>query len=275
MLLRTSRAVVLPVGILAMAAGLAAQNSPQDRASGRFPAGGRFQPDAGVPVRARFLGAQAGTPGRVVRNAPYAAEAVTEITQTLADGNRIHQVSVSRVYRDGEGRTRTEQSLSGLSAIAPNSNLPKVIFLQDPVAGSSYALDTTRKTATKSEWQRAGRGRGAAWTSPRPGAPSVKEESLGRQTMEGLPADGTRSTTVIPAGQVGNEQPIPIVTERWYSSDLQVYLSIRHSDPRSGETVTRLTNLTRGEPAHSLFEVPADFRVTGENWSSPPAPLAR
>ena len=269
MLFRTSGAVVLPVGMLAMAAGLAAQNSPQDR--GR----GRFQPDSGLPAGARFLGAQAGAPGRVVKNAPYAAEGVTEITQTLADGNRIHQVSASRVYRDGEGRTRTEQSLSGLSAIAPNSNLPKVIFLQDPVAGSSYALDTTRKTATRSAWQRAGRGRGAGWAGPRPGTASVKEESLARQTMEGLPVDGTRSTTVIPAGQVGNEQPIPIVTERWYSPDLQVYLSIRHSDPRSGETVTRLTNLTRVEPAHSLFEVPADFKVTEANWSSQPAPQAK
>ena len=265
--LRTIRAVLLPVGMLALAASLAGQNAPQDR--GR----GRFQPDAGTPGGARFLGAQAGAPGRVVRNAPYAAEALTEITQTLADGNRIHQVGTSKVYRDGEGRTRIEQSLSGLSAIAPNSNLPKVIFLQDPVAGSSYALDTTRKTATKSAWQRGGRGFGAKSEAGAGGA--AKDESLGRQTMEGVPADGTRSTTVIPAGQVGNEQPITIVTERWYSPDLQVNLLTRHTDPRAGETVTRLTNLTRGEPAHSLFEVPADFKVVEENWSGRPAPRSR
>jgi len=85
-----------------------------------------------------------------VKNAPYAADAVTEITQTLPDGNHIHQVSTSRIYRDTEGRTRVEQSLTGLNAIAPNSKLPTVIFLQDPVAGTSYALDTTRKTATRS-----------------------------------------------------------------------------------------------------------------------------
>jgi hypothetical protein len=263
--------------MLLSAASLVAQNPPQERARGRF------QPDGGTPGGARFLGAQAGAPGRVVRNAPYAAEAVTEITQTLADGNRIHQVSTSRVYRDGEGRTRTEQSLSGLSAIAPNSNLPKVIFLQDPVAGTSYALDTTRKTATKSAWQRAGRGPGgrpmagaaAGWPGSRPANESVKEESLGRQTMEGVPADGTRTTSVIPAGQVGNEQPISIVTERWYSPDLQVNLLTRHSDPRAGETVTRLTNLTRGEPAHSLFEVPADFKVIEENLPGRPAPRAK
>jgi len=269
MRLSTSRAVLLPVGMLIFAAGLQAQDPPQDRARGRF------QPDARMPGGARLLGAQAGAPGRVVRNAPYAAEAVTEITQTLADGNRIHQVSVSRVYRDGEGRTRIEQSLSGLSAIAPNSNLPKVIFLQDPVAGTSYALDTTRKTAAKSAWQRAGRGAGSGWSDPRPGIESARKESLGRQTMEGVPADGARTTLTIPAGQVGNEQPIPIVTERWYSPDLQIYLLTRHTDPRAGETVTRLTNLTRGEPAHSLFEVPADFKVIEDNRSPRPAPRSK
>jgi hypothetical protein len=268
MQLRTSRAVCLPAFVLALAAGLAAQNPPQGR--GR----GRFQPEADAPGGARFLGALAGAPGRVVKSAPYTADAITETTQTLADGNRIHQVGTSKICRDGEGRTRTEQSLSGLSAIAPNSNLPKVVFLQDPVAGTSYALDATRKTATKSAWQRGGRGQGGA----RPmasGGGTAKEESLGRQTMENIPVDGIRSTRVIPAGQMGNEQPISIVTERWYSPDLQVSLLTRHTDPRSGETVTRLTNLTRGEPAHSLFEVPADFKVTEENWSGQPAPRAK
>ena len=258
MLLRKSAAGFAAAGVLALAAGLGAQSPPRERPGG-----------------ARFLGAQAGAAGRVVRNAPYSADLITEITQSLADGNRIHQVSVSRVYRDGQGRTRTEQSLSGLNAIAPNSDLPKVVFLRDPVAGTSYALDATRKTATRSAWLRAGRGPAADGADSRPGAGGAREESLGRQTMEGVPADGIRSTTAIPAGQVGNEQPITIVTERWYSPDLQIYLLTRHTDPRAGETVTRVTNLTRGEPAHSLFEVPADFTVTGANWPSRPAPRTK
>lgn len=86
--------------------------------------------------------------------------------------------------------------------------------------------------------------------------------------MEGVPVDGTRITTVIPAGQIGNEQPIQIVTERWYSPDLQIYILVRHSDPRSGETVTRVTNLSRGEPPKALFEVPADYKVV----DGPPRP---
>jgi len=233
-------------------------------------------------TQTRFLGAQAGMPGHVVKNAPYSAEITTETTQTLPNGDHTRQTSSSKVFRDGEGRTRTEQSLTGLGAIAPGSSLPTVVFLQDPVAGTSFALDTVHKTATKSPWPRMGRGpgqkgpgpeiaRGPAGEGrrgPRPNGESVRSEPLGRQTMEGVPVDGTRTTTTIPAGQIGNEQPIQIVTERWYSPDLQVYVFTRHSDPRAGETVTRVTNINRGEPARSLFEIPADFRVS----EGPPRP---
>src|SRR5262249_46342445 len=105
---------------------------------------------------------------------------------------------------------------------------------------------------------------------PPPGSPrrtngpslsDIKTESLGRQTIEGLQADGSRVTQTIRAGAVGNELPIEIVTERWYSPDLQMDVVTRRSDPRFGETVTRLTNINRAEPSHSLFEPPADYKT--------------
>ncbi len=221
----------------------------------------------------RFLGAQAGAPGRVVKNAPYSADMITESTQTLADGNHIRQSTASRVFRDSEGRTRTEQSLKGLGALAGASNLPNVIFLSDPVAGTSYALNPAAKTASKSGWMRPGRsgppprgraeqGGGRKGEGRRESQGAAKVESLGRQTIEGVPADGTRTVTTIPAGEMGNEQPIQIVSERWYSPDLQTIVLSRHNDPRSGETITRLVNISRAEPAHSLFEVPADYKVS-------------
>ncbi len=90
---------------------------------------------------------------------------------------------------------------------------------------------------------------------------NTKVESLGRQTIEGVAAEGTRTTTVIPAGEMGNEQPIQIVSERWYSAELQTVILSKRNDPRTGETITRLSNITRAEPAHSLFELPADYKV--------------
>jgi len=90
----------------------------------------------------------------------------------------------------------------------------------------------------------------------------VKTELLGRRTMAGLPVDGTRNTFTVPAGQMGNEQPMQIVSEVWYSQDLQATVFSKHLDPRTGETVFRLTDISRSEPAAALFQPPADYQVT-------------
>jgi len=90
---------------------------------------------------------------------------------------------------------------------------------------------------------------------------NVKTESLGKQMIEGVQAEGTRTTMSIPAGQIGNEQPIQVVTETWYSPELQTVVLRKRSDPRSGETVTRYANISRAEPPRTFFEVPADFKM--------------
>src|SRR5882672_3157449 len=100
----------------------------------------------GGPGGPRFLGAQPGMPGRIVKNAPYSADAVTETTQTLADGNRIKQTGTSRFYRDSDGRTRREQSLDSVTRLAPNANVPRnAVFINDPVAGINLALNPSDK----------------------------------------------------------------------------------------------------------------------------------
>ena len=106
------------------------------------------------------------------------------------------------------------------------------------------------------------RGAGPGARQVRMGGVAPKTESLGRQTIEGVQAEGRRTTMTIPAGQAGNELPILIVTESWYSPDLQTTVLSKHNDPRNGETVTRLTNISRGESAHALFEAPADYKLT-------------
>ena len=235
------------LGLMALSVGVYAQSSPP---GGGGPFGG-----------ARFLSAEPGMPGHVVKNAPYSADVVTESTQTLADGNRIHQTSTARVYRDSEGRTRREQSLTGIGAITGSATLPQVVFIDDPVAGVNYALNPNNKTAMKSVRGRPGRG-GRLQGAVIGAAPNKKTESLGRQTMEGLAVDGTRTTMTIPAEQMGNELPIQMTGRSWYSADLHMSVLTRHSDPRSGETVTKLINVSRTEPPHAIFEVPAEFKIS-------------
>ena len=94
--------------------------------------------------------------------------------------------------------------------------------------------------------------------------PDVKTESLGSQSFDGVMADGKRVTETIAAGAIGNERPIDIVNETWYSAELQTVVMSKHSDPRTGDTVYQLTNIQRGEPAPSLFQVPSDYTVREE-----------
>jgi len=208
-----------------------------------------------------------------IKNAPFTADVVTESSHTLADGNHIRQTVNSKVYRDSEGRTRREQTVN-LNGLSPNSSPQPMVFINDPISGVNYSLNPKERTGFKSV--RSGDGRGGPPRGPadgpgrgpggmgRPGAngPSFQTQALGRQTIEGIQAEGRRTTMTIPAGQAGNELPIHIVNETWYSVELQTTVLSKHSDPRNGETVTRLINISRSEPAHILFEAPADFKLS-------------
>ena len=206
-----------------------------------------------------------------VAGLPYAATTVTEMTQTLADGNRISRKVEGRVMRDSAGRTRREHTLTGLGPMAaPDGNGRAVVMIDDPVAKARYVLDPERKVARQMpefpfRGAGAGAGPGREMRAGRPDGngerPKPVEESLGTKTIEGLEAQGTRRTLTIPAGQIGNDQPIDIVTERWYAPALQAVVLQTMSDPRVGDRSFRLTNITRGEPAAASFQVPSDYKV--------------
>ncbi len=250
-----------------------------------------------------FLATEMSFEGKTVKGAPYSAQAVTEMTQTLADGNRIVRKNTANIYRDSEGRTRRDQTLGSIGPYAVNGDPPQTFFINDPVAGVNYILDPRTKTARKMNFffRTALKPSDAPAPPPQsktPGASTTesksrvstftystggpigyedtghtfyyngspgesKEEALGTQVLPelGVAAEGKRTTLTIPAGAIGNEQPINIVSERWYSKELQTVVMTRHSDPRNGETIYRLTNINRNEPAHSLFEVPGDYTI--------------
>lgn len=224
----------------------------------------------------------------LVKSAPYSAQEVTESTQTLADGNRIKNSVTSQVYRDVEGRVRMERNIVNAGNAGAAT---KAVTIIDPVAGAQYQLDMKSKTASKTTFQARTPGAGsqamrakrmmpppadgvsASGAAPMGGGPqrfargsktneNRVTESLGHQAFDGVDAEGTRVTTTIPAGTLGNEAPIQIVNERWYSPDLQVVTMSRHSDPRAGETVYKLTNISRANPDSSLFALPTDFQLT-------------
>lgn len=229
--------------------------------------------------------------GKPVTGVPYAAEAITETTQTLADGNRIQRKSTASVYRDSEGRTRREQTLSQIGPWANSGDAPQTIFINDPVARTNYILNPKDRTVRKLPSpvfiskaepagsapahakimrfeRRIGPALGEAIAFSHVGVESSGEkpqtESLGKRVIEGVEAEGSRTTITIPAGQIGNELPIQIVSERWVSPELQAVVMSKHTDPRMGETIYRLAGISRSEQPRSLFEVPADYKVEEE-----------
>jgi hypothetical protein len=216
-----------------------------------------------------FVGSEMRFGGATVKGAPYSATITTESVQTLANGTRISHKTTASVYRDGEGRTRREQTFGSVGAFRASGDAPQMTFIEDPVGGVQYVLDTRNHTAEKMKLHS-----GPPPRNRPPSTAQVKTESLGTKTIEGVEAEGTRSTVMIPAGQIGNDQPVEIISERWYSPDLQVVVLSKHSDPRIGDHVYRLTNISRSEPAKTLFDVPGDFTIT-ERTDRGPRPRMR
>jgi hypothetical protein len=240
---------------------------------------------------------RAGRPDRApVQGAPYSAQMTTEAIQTLADGNRIVEKATGFVARDSLGRTRQQMELPAIGHLSA-VNLPQIVFIQDPVAQMAYTLNLSDKTAHRTTGlpsaiagpgplgsgdpagpsvpvvvARGGIGAGGPLPPTkdvmffvrRPFAGEQGQTSvidLGSQVIEGVVASGTRTTLTIPAGQIGNDDAINVVTEVWMSPELKVIVSSRWSDPRTGVRTFQLTNLQRGEPDASLFVVPSDFTM--------------
>jgi hypothetical protein len=232
-------------------------------------------------------------PMGTVAGAPYSAQATTQRIQVLADGNRIEQTTSGSVARDSQGRVRRDEALPGLAR--NNGDAPHIVMIDDPVAHVHWTLDAQSKSAMKMPVP-AGKNRRSGIFEMRVPPPMATDKTffyaesglvqgsedktqvitkrvtrpddaettkldLGMQTIEGVPARGTRVTRTIPAGQIGNLQPIVITTESWYSPDLKVLVMSKSNDPRMGETTYKLTNIQRSEPAPSLFQPPDDYTV--------------
>jgi len=86
-------------------------------------------------------------------------------------------------------------------------------------------------------------------------------KDLGSRQIEGGKAQGKVRSYEIPAGEIGNRNPIVVTSENWYSPELQVTLLAKRNDPRTGERTWRLANIKRDEPAASLFTMPTDFTL--------------
>jgi len=206
--------------------------------------------------------------GQLVTGSPVSAKEVNRTVQTLSDGTEIENTQTTMFYRDAQGRTRTEPS--GAEGIA---------IIQDPVGGVRITLNPTTKTAIRVAGPMMAQTQADAvkmkveaemtyrtvvdGTAPKTTTTKIQanSEDLGFQNQNGILAQGTRSTVVIPKGQIGNNRDIKVVNERWYSKDLQMVVKSVNSDPRFGTTTYELTNVVQGADP-TMFQIPGNYTVT-------------
>src|SRR5258708_7232003 len=237
--------------------------------------------------------------GKVVKGAPYSADIVTETNQRLADGNLITHKKVSRVYRDGEGRTRQESY---------RDDKLRSVYITDPVERVNYTLIPEAKMAVtiprvETRIERSGsraerekviehetthgdRRVTVRTVEDKDGGPGVREEVRVQVIRMG---DGTSKEVIIPippvppvppvaatppippipplppipAGKIATRNAINVTPESWYWPELQVTVSSRHDDPRPGESIYRLAAIKRAEPQPDLFKVPEGYQTRG------------
>jgi TonB family protein len=202
-----------------------------------------------------------------LRGQPFSAKVELETSTQLQDGTQITHKTYNFIARDSAGRTRNEMR----NWIPPDGGEPRLIRIElwDPATRTRTDLFPLTKVVR--QW--------VAYSSqtnslvPRTNSkPEITKEYLGTDTMEGLPVKGTRVTVVQPAGAVGNDRPLSIVTENWFSPELRINLLTTKTDPRYGVQTVRLTELARSEPDAAMFAVAEDYKIVNDTAAVPVAP---
>ncbi len=255
-----SRLLLIAALLLAVVSLTAAQNEPAPPPPP--PDGPGMMGMQGPHMGGAFFHEEVGLGDKVVTGAPITATITVTHDSTLSDGNTIHTDNQSTEYRDSQGRVRREVPFK---LVTPSTGAIQgtMVVITDPVAGKRYVLNPQKKTAHEMPLHPPRPPKGNANGEPPPGpfGENVTTDQLGTKTILGLQAQGTRVTRTIPAGQIGNAKPISVVTERWVSNDLQIPLTMTHTDPMVGTMTSTVTSLTRGEPDASLFQLPSDYKV--------------
>lgn len=220
-----------------------------------------------------------------VRNAPLSADVVTDYDRVLEYGGQIHREMWGKVFRDSQGRVRTETDQTDRKS---GTGQAECITIQDPIQHAVIHLDPRTRTATitrtgsaiaNKDASGAAAGKSAqAVSSPQMGAAPnavtgpippatapkatvVRTEALGTKSFGGVMAIGTKTTRIYDVGVMDNGQSVVTVTESWYSHDLDIVVSSETDDGQSGHNRMRLTNIVRSEPDPRLFQIPQDYAV--------------
>ena len=201
---------------------------------------------------------------------PFSGVRTYQGARSFVDGNRIDRGASERLYRDGQGRTRVERELPP-QVLANNPRMePVQVTINDPVSGDRIELHAQTKTAIVVH------GAAAPALPAQAEAPKIfvmfarhlygandpgwsKPVSLGEKSFDGVRATGQRQQYPVPAGAIGNEKPITLTVEQWFSPELSLVIAKSGTSTLGGEFSNQIENIVRGEPNPSLFQIPSDY----------------
>jgi hypothetical protein len=221
-------------------------------------------PAAGAQTRGVFV-----TP---IPNVPLLAVVNTQSSEILPNGTTLNRKTLSAIARDGHGRIFNERR--PLIPVSETATPPILsIHVYDPQTRTNTFMDPQSRVAWQSTLNRPPSAvppevGSIPVAGSTPASPYIKEEDLGTRRMEGVDVHGIRDMQTIPAETNGGKE-ITVVDECWYSEDLRLNMLAIHKDPRTGEQTTTVTQVTRGEPDPTIFEIPQGYKVNHRGAQQP------
>jgi hypothetical protein len=181
-------------------------------------------------------------------------------TRTSSDGGTTTLYTSAKVVRDSQGRLYREHHHFAPADVDQARTL-YIFYILDPVTRSRTDCEVATHVCTISNYR-------PLYTSPlRPVGPFdnnrryLARESLGTQTMDGLPVTGARETITIAPGTVGNDREMVSAREFWYSADLKTNLTVTRQDPHDGTQAIHLVVDSRSEPEPAVFAIPSGYSI--------------
>ena len=209
---------------------------------------------------------QMNKPEKPVVGLPFSADQSVRIVQHLANGMPLTHEIKGHIYRSADGLERYDGTIPSTDPAHPDPTT--MIYILDRVKRTGVLLNSRLKTATVETLPTTATVSVSflALQQPRVQNQLIRPENLvttdlGKRTLDMMPLVGKRVTGTIPAGKIGNDQPLPVTTDVWFAPQLKLLVNEVEKNPLSGERTFELTNIRAEEPDPTLFDIPEAYTV--------------
>jgi uncharacterized protein YecT (DUF1311 family) len=199
----------------------------------------------------------------LVAGQPFHARIPVHVTRVLPDGTTVEQKYYTLAARDGAGREYRE----GRDVVPSDSDREPPLMsttVYDPKTSLRTNCNPVRRVCQQFTFDPTSHPVDEPVGPSSDGKSVLTREDLGKKTMDGVEVVGTRETRTFAPGAFGNDKPVVVTKEYWYSPQLQFDLSLTRIDPRNGTQKLEVTDLKLGEPGPEWFALPDGYRIVQE-----------